>query len=113
MKNGIQILLLILCLANAPAIAQDVNQPEVLTLQKSLEIALQNNLQVKQGGINTAVSAINLRQAKHNLLPDISADLTHGLNSGRSIDPFTNSYVEQNLKFANLSLGGGITLLTV
>lgn len=110
MKNGIKILLLIFFLTNAFAYAQDVSQPEVLTLQKSLEIALQNNLQVKQSGINTAVSAINLRQARHNLLPDISADLTHGLNQGRSIDPFSNSYVEQNLKFANLSLGAGITL---
>lgn len=109
MKNALQILLLIF-LTNAFANAQDISQPEILTLQKSLEIALQNNLQVKQGVINTNVSAIKLRQARYNLLPDISADITHGLNQGRSIDPFSNSYVEQNLKFANLSMGAGITL---
>lgn len=110
MKTGITILLLVLFQGNYLAYAQDIMQPKVLTLQQSLEIALRNNLQVRQSGINTDVAAINLRQARHNLLPDISADVTHGLNQGRSIDPFSNSYVEQNLKFASLSVGGGITL---
>ena len=90
--------------------AQTATDPETLTLQKSLEIALVNNLQIKRSSLDADVSSINLKQAKYNLLPDISADITHGLNQGRSIDPFSNTYVEQNLKFANLSLSGGITL---
>ena len=56
-------------------------------------------------------AAINFKQAKDNRLPDLTANLNHGLNQGRSIDPFTNSYVSQNIGYGNYNLSSGITLL--
>jgi len=80
------------------------------TLQQSIETALANNLQVKQSGLRTKSAAVNLNQARANLLPDISANINHGTNQGRSIDPFTNGYVNQNVDYANYSLNSGIAL---
>ncbi len=89
--------------------AQQVSQP-TYTLQQCIEIAIANNLEVKRSELQVQTASVNLSQAKSNLLPDLSANVNHGTNQGRSIDPFTNSYVNQNVNYANYSLNSGIVL---
>ena len=45
------------------------------------------------------------------LLPDINGNASHGINEGRSIDPFTNSYINQRINFGNYSVGTSLLLL--
>lgn len=71
------------------AFAQDT-----LTLEQSIQLALEQNLDVQQSHIRTQNQAINLRQAKHNLLPDLNAHLGHSFQVGRNIDPETNQYLD-------------------
>lgn len=82
----------------------------VLTLEESVNIALKNNLEVRQSDLQSQSASIVLKQSRRTLLPSVSGAIGHGLNQGRSIDPFTNSYIDQNVNFANYSLSGGITL---
>lgn len=82
----------------------------VLTLKQCVETAIANNLQVKQSEVQMQNALINFKQAKDDRLPDLFANLNHGINHGRSIDPFTNSYVNQNITYGNYNLGSGITL---
>jgi outer membrane protein len=89
--------------------AQQMPQPSY-SLQQCIEIALANNLQVKRSELQVQTAAVNLNQAKANLFPDLSANINHGANQGRSIDPFSNTYVNQNVNFANYSLNSGIVL---
>ncbi len=81
-----------------------------LTLQESVSTALKNNFDVKQSELRAESASILLKQSRRDLLPAISGSVGHGYNQGRSIDPFTNSYIDQNVGFANYSLGGSITL---
>lgn len=81
-----------------------------LTLKQAVETAIANNLQVKQSDLQMQNASINFKQAKDNRLPDLFANLNHGINQGRSIDPFTNSYVNQNISYGNYNLGSNITL---
>ena len=93
------------------ALAQDkLPAGSVLTLEESVSIAVKNNLQVRQTELLTQSASILLKQSKRDLLPSISGNIGHGLNQGRSIDPFTNAYIDQNVSFANYSLNGSITL---
>src|SRR5215211_4763415 len=71
-----------------------------LTLQQSIETAIKNNLNVKQSEFLMQTAGVTQRQAKTNLLPDLIANVNHGINQGRSIDPFTNSYINQQVSFA-------------
>ena len=82
----------------------------ILTLEESVNIALKNNLEVRQRDLQSESASILLKQSKRDLLPSISGNIGHGLNQGRSIDPFTNAYIDQNVNFASYSLNGGITL---
>lgn len=80
------------------------------SLQQCIDTALQRNIPVQQSGLLAQTAEVNLRQARMNLLPNLNADINHGINSGRSIDPFTNTYVNQSVNTANYGIGSGVVL---
>lgn len=80
------------------------------SLQQCIDTALAKNIPVKQSGLAAETAEVNLKQARANLLPDLNAVLNHGLNQGRSIDPFTNAYVNQSVNYASYGLSSGVVL---
>jgi outer membrane protein len=91
--------------------AQTATQaPAQLTLKQCVETAIQNNLQVRQAGYQAESDKAIYKQAKANQLPFISGNVNHGINQGRSIDPFTNTYANQQVNFANYSINTSITI---
>lgn len=82
------------------------------SLQKAIDYALQNNLQVKLSALNTEVSRIASKEARDNRLPNLTGNATENFNSGRSIDPFTNSFVNQTIWSNNFSLNSNVTLFS-
>jgi outer membrane protein len=81
-----------------------------LTLKQCVDLALKNNVDVNRNELLMEDSKVNLTLAKGNMLPFLSGNINHGLNQGKTIDPFTNSYVDQNLSYANYGLNGSIYL---
>src|SRR4051812_39785294 len=81
-----------------------------LTLRQAVDAAINNNLLVQQTDLQMQAAQVNVKQAKANLLPDLFANANQGINEGRSIDPFTNSYVNQRIGFGNYSLSSSVTL---
>lgn len=79
-----------------------------LTLKACLDIALANNIPVKQGELLEQNAKLNLGQSRMNRLPNVSASLNYGINNGRSIDPYTNSYINQQLSSSNSTLSASI-----
>ncbi|HEY6976797.1 MAG TPA: TolC family protein [Chitinophagaceae bacterium] len=91
--------------------AQDtvvINGP--LSLKECVEIALKNNLDVNRSELQMEDSKVDLTRAKGNMLPFVSGNINHGVSSGKTIDPFTNSYVNQNLSYADWGLNGQVAL---
>src|SRR5690606_31892123 len=79
-----------------PVIAQETVTPDSLTLEHSITLSLKHNRDVQQSRIRTRGEAINLRQAKQNLLPSLYASMSHSYSQGRFINPTANQYVEEN-----------------
>jgi outer membrane protein len=104
MKKIIIVLIPLLLYLNSEA------QQKRLTLQQSVDIAIANNLDVKQSDLQVQTEAANLRQTRANILPDLFGNLNHGINQGRSIDPFTNGYINQQVNYANYNLNTNITV---
>lgn len=75
-----------------------------------VEIALENNLDLKRSGLQVESANLNLRQSKNNLLPNLNASYNLGINNGRSINPSTNDFINERLTFSNVGLGGEATL---
>jgi len=89
---------------------QVTNAQDTLTLERCIALALENNLDVQQSRIRTEGGAIDLRQAKHSLLPAFDANLSHRYSQGRFINPTTNQYVEENFTSGNQNLNGSLIL---
>ncbi|HMJ47146.1 MAG TPA: TolC family protein, partial [Ferruginibacter sp.] len=99
-----------ICILFATHEAYTQNTPGSLTLRQSVDVAIANNLLVRQTDILKQNADINLKQARSNRLPDLFGNLNHGINQGRSIDPFTNTYINQKIFYGNYSLGTNVTL---
>src|SRR5215210_5092316 len=81
-----------------------------ISLKQAVESALANNLEVQQSGLQQDRANVNLRQSKGDLLPTLNANIEHTLNQGRSIDLYTNSYINQQNTSAFYSLGADLTI---
>jgi outer membrane protein len=85
-------------------------QNNTLSLQQCLDIAIKNNLNIKQTGLTMDQDRIYLKQARENLLPAINGSASRELSQGRGINPVTNTYVNQSLTSDNYGLTGNLTL---
>jgi outer membrane protein len=81
-----------------------------LNLKQCVELAIQNNLQIKQSEIQMETNGMQFKQAKDNLLPQLNGTLSQANNYGRSINNLNNTYVDQQNNSGNYGLSGNLTL---
>jgi outer membrane protein len=81
-----------------------------LTLQKAIETGIKNNLDVLQSDLLMQKADIAFKQSKESMLPNLNASADHGYNYGRSIDPFTNAFINQKVGFASYGVSSNIVL---
>lgn len=86
-----------------------VNAQKTWDLQKCIDYALENNIQIKQQGINTDYYSNQLKQAKNNRLPGLSGNLSNSFNFGRSLQ-YDNTYADFNSNQTGGSLSANLTL---
>lgn len=87
--------------------AQESNQ---WTLEECIDYAHQHNLQVKQSQLNMLSSKVELDRSKADLFPTLNAGSGFTNAVGRSIDPFTNTMIDEPVTSQSYSLTSGITL---
>jgi len=92
------------------AISARAQQGNSLSLQQCLDIAIKNNLNVKQTGLTMESDRIAFLQTKENLLPSITGNISRELSQGRGINPVTNTYVNQSLTSDNYGITASITI---
>jgi outer membrane protein len=103
MKTGYFMLSVCLTAATLGTAGQEGGR---MSLKDAIDIAIRNNIQVKQSELRTESADINRRQARANMLPSLNGDFNYGWNNGRNIDPFLNVYVNQQLTGSNVGLNG-------
>lgn len=81
-----------------------------LTLKEAIETGIANNLIVNQSGLQMQREDIILKQSRANTLPNLNGSANHGSNNGRSIDPFTNGFINQNVNYASYSASSSLLL---
>ncbi|MEJ7588435.1 MAG: TolC family protein [Ferruginibacter sp.] len=73
---------------------------------------MKNNLLTKQSELQRSNAEINYRQSRNNRLPQVQGGYDYGFNSGRSIDPFTNGYINQKLTSSNVNAQGNVPVFS-
>ncbi|NMH88898.1 TolC family protein [Flavivirga algicola] len=84
--------------------------PSSFTLEECITMAIENNLDLKSAELRKKSSKVNYKQSINELLPNLNANYNIGVNDGRSIDPFTNSYINRELTFSNLGVNLNMTV---
>ncbi len=82
---------------------------ETWPLQKCIDYALQNNIQIKQQSLNSEYYNNQHQQAKFNRLPNLNAGFQNNMNYGRTIGS-DNTYLDINSNSTSGSLSSNITL---
>lgn len=91
-----------------PSVAQDSAQ--VFSLPDCITLAIRNNPDVREAGYTLQASRVNRTQAKAAMLPSLSGSISRALYDGKSIDPYTNTYVNQGYTADNYGLNAQVTL---
>ncbi len=80
------------------------------SLEKCIQYAQQNNLDLKQAGIvvrNAQLTEKGNSQARY---PNLNAGASGGVQFGRTVDPVTNAFNTSSLGYNSLTLTAGITI---
>ncbi|SMG07713.1 outer membrane protein [Marivirga sericea] len=91
-------------------IGLNANGQDKWSLQKCVDYALENNLQVKQSGLDVESAEINLFGSKMSNLPGVNGNLGVNTSTGRSIDPFTNTIIDRGINSQNAGLNASLPL---
>ena len=81
-----------------------------LSLKEAIKVGIENNIDVAQSQLQMQKADINYKQSKAYMLPNLNASANHGTNQGRSIDPFSNSFINQNVNYANYGVSSSVLL---
>jgi outer membrane protein len=93
------------------SVASDANAQEQWSLQRCIDHAFEHNLQIKIAALGEVSADINTQSAFGAFLPNLNGNASHGYNFGRTIDPFTNQFVESSrIQSNSFSLSTGVTL---
>ncbi|WP_177230554.1 TolC family protein [Chitinophaga sp. CF118] len=87
-----------------------VKAQDTWSLQRSVDYALANNIDIKQQDVQKRLAALTFKQSQLSQVPtlNLGADGTYG--SGRNIDPYTNSIITQNYFNASTGVTAGATI---
>ncbi|AQG80322.1 transporter [Spirosoma montaniterrae] len=96
--------------AVSPGAGTTVPNPQKLGLQQSIDVALQNNLTIRQSQIQLQGSELQLRQSKLNRLPNVGGFASQNFSSGFNVNPVTNAFVERSILSNNFQLNSQVTL---
>lgn len=98
-------LILVLALMTGNSYAQ-----EAWSLEKCIQYAQQNSLAVRQAQNTVRNAELTTQQNRLSRLPSFNATVSGGYQFGRTIDPVTNDFNNEQIGFNSYSINGGITL---
>jgi outer membrane protein len=84
------------------------SQQKVWSLEECIKYAIENNIQIKQQAIQTAVQKNSLELSKFQLLPSLNGQASHSYSFGRALDQNTYQFFNQTLQSDYFYLGGSM-----
>lgn len=83
---------------------------ETWSLEQAIRYAQQNSLSVKSAQNTVQLNQLTLKQNQYNRIPTLNASVSYGYNFGRTIDPTTNSFINQENGSSRLGVESGVTI---
>ncbi|WP_343669419.1 TolC family protein [Chitinophaga sp.] len=100
--------ILAICLLFANIVATKAQ--DTWSLQRSVDYALANNIDIRQQVVQKRLAELTLKQSKMAQIPTLSGNLSGAYANGRNIDPNTNSFITSAVTSYSGGLSAGATL---
>jgi outer membrane protein len=97
-------------LLGLPFLSQAQTKTDPWSLQRCIDYALKNNIQIRQADLSSQVNEVSLTQYRANLLPSLNGNASHNYNFGRTIDQYTNTFADKLVLSENFSLNSSLVL---
>ena len=81
-----------------------------LTLQQAIQMGIANNINVNQSDLLSQKANITFKQSKAAMLPNLNATANQGINQGRTNDPITNAFINQNINYSSYGASSSVVL---
>lgn len=85
---------------------------EIITLKQAVDIALQNNLQIKQAQFQSAITDENLKQSKFELYPNLNSSFSANRRIGLFFDQTSGALNSESTNTASGNLSTDINLFS-
>jgi outer membrane protein len=82
------------------------------TLQQCLDLAMKQNQTVLNSGYQVQSNDAFLQQARATALPSVSAYANQGISTGKSINPYTNAFINQEVGTGQYGVNASFTLFS-
>lgn len=83
---------------------------EEWSLERCINYALENNIQIKQSALQAESARLDKVQSLAQMFPNLNASTGFNFNFGRNIDPGTNQFVNEQVRSNNWRVGSNVTL---
>ncbi|MEM8528372.1 MAG: TolC family protein [Bacteroidota bacterium] len=77
---------------------------KIWSLEDCLERAIQENIGIQQAAIETDIATLNVQQQRNSIYPTIESFSNLGMQFGRTIDPTTNAFANQEIAFQSIGI---------
>jgi len=98
------------CFLTLLLISNLIQSQEKLTYKDCLNLALKNNLSLKNAALSEKISVYKRRYSYGNFLPSVTGNAEKKYSWGRDIDPTTNAFIDKNLMTYSGNITGIYTL---
>ncbi len=83
---------------------------KIFNLQQCLDYAYKQNFDIKQRELRLKQSENTLWQARQAIYPNFAGSFSQGFNSGRSIDPFSNDFIQRTISSNSFGINSNFTI---
>jgi len=82
------------------------------TLQQCLDLAMKQNQTVLNASYQVKGNDASLQQARASALPSVSGYANQGVSTGKSINPYTNAFINQEVGTGQYGINASLTLFS-
>ncbi len=91
-------------------LSMPVKSQEFWSLDRCINYAVENNIQLRQQSLLSEAARNNLNQSKIGLLPSLNTGINQSFRFGRSVDPLTYEFTTENSKGASFYVASDLDL---
>jgi outer membrane protein len=101
---------LLVIMAVVLTITQTTQAQKNWSLEECIDYALENNINIKRQKVGADQATNNHKQARRNLLPSASANVSHSYNFGKTLNRDIYEYVNQEFQYGDASASTSVTV---